>query len=85
MSVPRRHEARDAGVPVTTGALYPVFGLLLSPIIATAAMALSPASAIANALRLGLQLAALSSTRQKGRWSTRVPVERQCCVDNFSL
>ncbi len=41
-----------AGIPIAAGALYPVFGLLLSPIIAAAAMALSSASVIANALRL---------------------------------
>ncbi len=40
------------GVPIAAGALYPVFGLLLSPIIASAAMALSSISVIGNALRL---------------------------------
>ena len=40
------------GVPVAAGALYPAFGLLLSPALAAAAMALSSVSVIANALRL---------------------------------
>ncbi len=40
------------GVPVAAGVLYPVLGILLSPIIAAAAMALSSVSVIANALRL---------------------------------
>ncbi|WP_158816983.1 heavy metal translocating P-type ATPase [Methylocapsa sp. S129] len=41
-----------AGVPIAAGVLYPVFGILLSPIIAAAAMALSSVSVIGNALRL---------------------------------
>jgi Cu+-exporting ATPase len=40
------------GVPVAAGVLYPVFGLLLSPVIASLAMSLSSVSVIANALRL---------------------------------
>jgi Cu+-exporting ATPase len=41
-----------AGVPLAAGILYPVFGLLLSPIFAAAAMSLSSVSVIGNALRL---------------------------------
>jgi Cu+-exporting ATPase len=40
------------GIPIAAGVLYPVFGLLLSPMIAGAAMSLSSVSVIANALRL---------------------------------
>ena len=40
------------GVPIAAGVLYPVFGLLLSPMIAAAAMSLSSVSVIGNALRL---------------------------------
>jgi Cu+-exporting ATPase len=42
----------SVGVPIAAGVLYPVFGLLLSPIIAAAAMSLSSVSVIGNALRL---------------------------------
>ncbi|MBX9778074.1 MAG: cadmium-translocating P-type ATPase [Xanthobacteraceae bacterium] len=41
-----------AGVPIAAGLLYPLFGVLLSPAIAAAAMALSSVSVVANALRL---------------------------------
>jgi Cu+-exporting ATPase len=41
-----------AGVPIAAGVLYPIFGILLSPMIGAAAMALSSVSVIGNALRL---------------------------------
>jgi Cu+-exporting ATPase len=41
-----------AGIPIAAGALYPMFGILLSPMLASAAMSLSSASVIGNALRL---------------------------------
>ncbi|WP_420831427.1 copper-transporting P-type ATPase [Bradyrhizobium acaciae] len=41
-----------AGIPIAAGVLYPTFGLLLSPIVAAAAMALSSVSVVGNALRL---------------------------------
>jgi P-type Cu+ transporter len=42
----------SAGVPIAAGVLYPLFGILLSPMLAAAAMALSSVSVIGNALRL---------------------------------
>jgi Cu+-exporting ATPase len=41
-----------AGVPIAAGVLYPVFGMLLSPMLAAAAMSASSLSVVANALRL---------------------------------
>jgi Cu+-exporting ATPase len=42
----------SGGVPIAAGVLYPIFGLLLSPVVAAAAMALSSVSVVGNALRL---------------------------------
>jgi Cu+-exporting ATPase len=40
------------GIPIAAGVLYPIFGMLLSPVIASVAMTFSSVSVISNALRL---------------------------------
>ena len=50
------------GIPIAAGALYPTFGILLSPIVGAVAMSLSSVSVILNALRLRtLRLSAAAS------------------------
>jgi cation transport ATPase len=49
---PRSRVPNLLGVPIAAGVLYPVFGLLLNPMIASAAMSFSSVSVITNALRL---------------------------------
>lgn len=53
-----------AGIPIAAGIVYPSFGLLLSPVITPAAMALSSVSVIGNALRLRSRR--LDSTAERG-------------------
>jgi P-type Cu+ transporter len=61
-----------AGVPIAAGALYPAFGILLSPVIAAAAMSLSSVSVIANALRL--QSAAIAKAATTSRITRARPL-----------
>ena len=58
------------GIPVAAGVLYPAFGVLLSPIVAALAMALSSVSVIGNALRL-----------RNVRLAASVPVTRHVVAD----
>jgi len=57
------------GIPVAAGVLYPVFGLLLSPIFAGAAMALSSVSVVTNALRLRKTRLSINSLSQVSKKS----------------
>ena len=49
---PATNDAHDSPLDIAAGILYPVFGIVVSPIVGAAAMALSSVSVIANALRL---------------------------------
>ena len=55
-----------AGVPIAAGVLYPAYGILLSPIVAAAAMSLSSVSVIVNALRLR-RIALVTHESERGR------------------
>ena len=54
-----------AGVPIAAGVLYPVFGILLSPMIGALAMSLSSVSVIANALELAVREIGLATTARR--------------------
>ena len=60
------------GIPVAAGALYPAFGLLLSPMLGAAAMSMSSVFVVSNALRLRLFKPSLSAPRQE---AAPVPAE----------
>jgi Cu+-exporting ATPase len=54
------------GVPIAAGVLYPVFGLLLDPMVAAAAMSLSSVSVVSNALRLRKSAFPITRAKQEG-------------------
>ena len=72
------------GVPIAAGVLYPVFGLLLSPILAAAAMSFSSVSVITNALRLRKVKSVALSHQPSGEFPRRSPAvscllgDREC-------
>ena len=75
------------GVPVAAGVLYPFFGLLVSPIWASAAMTLSSVSVILNSLRLRRRTVAAAVARPDATSSgaeQRAPVQRRLAVRRSS-
>ena len=65
------------GIPVAAGVLYPFFGLLLSPIIAGAAMSLSSVSVISNALRLRKVSVVILGMKNENKIETLTPEQLQ--------
>ncbi len=63
-----------AGIPLAAGVLYPFFGLLLSPVVAAAAMALSSVSVIGNALRLRTVQVEQAAPKDRSTGSAASPI-----------
>ncbi len=77
----------SAGVPIAAGVLYPVFGILLSPMVGAAAMALSSVSVIGNALRLSSDEAGLILIASEAKQSIvkEAGLHRRCAPRNDGM